>query len=203
MALKGPLHLINNVSSIGITWMVYTVSGKKHTIGAGMDWYKTNTGSIIVGWLTVYVHDPSNASYQGVHYVYSGYVYTQSSVTVDASTCKATSSTSTACNPAATGYCWIGSVVDPSRGYPLRKGHCYGTYENTNFTTGIPGATSRAFPTYTANQNTLANLFDNLQFLLYDGSWIAFNVSSSNVWIVESKCLSNNNNTNPTGWVID
>ncbi|GBC73499.1 hypothetical protein HRbin04_00902 [archaeon HR04] len=198
--------ITNNVSSDHRDYMVYTVSGKKHTIGAGMNWYKTNAGSII-GWLMVYVHDPSNSSYQGVHYVYSGYTYTQNSVTVSASTCKATSSTSTTCNPAASGYCLIGSVVDPNTGYSLSKGHCYGTVDNTNFTTGIPGATSRAFSTYTPNQNTLTNLFDNLQFLWYDGSnqgWASFNGDSrAGVWIVESKCLSNNNNSNPTGWVID
>ncbi|MEO9364496.1 MULTISPECIES: hypothetical protein [Candidatus Nitrosocaldus] len=118
--------ITNSVSSDHRDYMVYTVSGKKHTIGAGMNWYKTNAGSII-GWLMVYVHDPSNTSYQGVHYVYSGYTYTQNSVTVSASTCKATSSTSTTCNPAASACCWIGSVVDTNTGYSLRKGRCYST----------------------------------------------------------------------------
>ncbi len=34
--------------------------------------------------------------------------------------------------------------------------------------------------------------------------WASFNGDSSKgVWIVESKCLSNNNNSNSTGWVID
>lgn len=124
--------IANNVSSDRRDYMVYTAS-KKHTIGAGMDWYKTNTGSVI-GWLMVYVHDSSNSSYQDVHYIYSGYTYTQNSVTVSASTCKATSSTSQTCNPASSGYCWIGSVVDTNTGYSLRKGRCYGTINNTNFT---------------------------------------------------------------------
>ncbi len=57
-------------------------------------WYKTNTGSII-GYLMVYVHDPSNTSYKGVHYVYSGYVHTSSSVNIRAVTCKASTDTST------------------------------------------------------------------------------------------------------------
>ncbi|MEM3092968.1 MAG: hypothetical protein QXI92_04625, partial [Candidatus Nitrosocaldus sp.] len=46
------------------------------------------------------------------------------------------------------------------------KGRCY----DVNFTTDTPGATSRAFSTYSANQNTLANLFDNLRYYWRDSS---------------------------------
>lgn len=137
----------------------------------------------------VYIHDLSNTSYQGVHYVYQCYTYTQNSVNVSASICKATSSISTICNTAASGYCWK-ALVDPNKDYSLRKGRCYDTFDNTNFKTGIPGATSRAFSTYSANQNTLTNLFDNLQFLWYDGSnqgWASFNGDSRvGIWIGES-----------------
>ena len=157
--------------------------------------------------MTVYIHDPSTTSWEGIHWIYIDRIYS-GSVTINSMVCKASTSTSTTCNPGATGSCWIGAVVNPNDGHGFSKGRCYGTYQGINFTTGIPGTTSRSVPasSYSTNPaNTLENVFSELQFLWRDSSnsaWDYFDVSKREVYIVEAKCLSNSN-SNPSKWNID
>jgi hypothetical protein len=189
-------------------YMVYVVQpSSQHTIGAGIEWFYW-TSNNIRGFLTVYIHDPSTTSWQGIHYIYINKIYSDS-VTISSTVCKASTSTSSTCNPTATGSCWIGTVVNTNDGHGFSAGRCYGSKNNINFNSGIPGATSRSVPasSYSTNPaNTLKNVFDNLQFLWYADSnnqgWDYFDVNKSNVWISEAKCLSNSN-SNPSQWNID
>ncbi len=190
-------------------YMVYvTHPSSGHTIGAGAHWHYW-TSNNARGFLTVYIHDPSTTSWQGIHYISVDNIYS-GSVTINSTACKASTSTSTTCNPGATGSCWIGMVVNPNNGHGFSKGRCYGTYGTNpgiNFNTSIPGATSRSVPASshsTSPADTLENVFNELQFLWRDSSnsvWDYFD-GGRDVYVSEAKCLSNSN-SNPSKWNID